>query len=251
MYSRVCFPAHTPGPVAVSALAAILAAAVSADRGTAQAPAAAGDAYATARRRMVGEQIEARGIRNRAVLDAMGRVPRHLFVPPDERPFAYEDRPLLIGQGQTISQPYIVAYMTEQLQTSPDQTVLEIGTGSGYQAAVLSGLVREVYSIEIVPELADRARRTLAETRYRNVQVRTGNGYLGWPDRAPFPRIIVTAAPPEIPRALVDQLAVGGLMVVPVGTLFQEMTVVTKTVRGVTEQRTIPVRFVPMVEKPR
>jgi protein-L-isoaspartate(D-aspartate) O-methyltransferase len=164
--------------------------------------------------------------------------------------FAYEDRPLPIGQGQTISQPYIVAYMTEALRASPDQTVLEIGTGSGYQAAVLSRLVRDVYSIEIVPELAIRATRTLAEMGYRNVHVRAGNGYLGWPDRAPFARIIITAAPPDIPRALVDQLAVGGTMVVPVGTFSQDMTIVTKTAGGVTEQRTIPVRFVPMVEKP-
>ena len=199
---------------------------------------------------MVREQIEGRGIRDRAVLDAMGRVARHLFVPPQVRPSAYEDRPLPIGNGQTISQPYIVAYMTEALRTSRDQTVLEIGTGSGYQAAVLSLLVREVYSIEIVPELADGARRALASGGYTNVQVRTGNGYLGWPEQAPFGRIIVTAAPPEIPRALVDQLAVGGVMVVPVGTLFQEMTIVTKTARGVTEQRTIPVRFVPMVDRP-
>jgi protein-L-isoaspartate(D-aspartate) O-methyltransferase len=200
---------------------------------------------------MVREQIEARGIKSPSVLDAMRRVPRHLFVPSDQVAFAYDDTSLEIGQGQTISQPYIVAYMTEALSTSPDHTVLEVGTGSGYQAAVLSSLVREVYSIEIVPELAERARRTLAAIGYRNVQVRTGNGYLGWPERAPFSRIIVTAAPPEIPRALVDQLAVGGVMVVPVGSLLQEMTIVTKTSAGVTEQRTIPVRFVPMVEKPR
>jgi protein-L-isoaspartate(D-aspartate) O-methyltransferase len=218
--------------------------------GLAQAPIDS-DSYATARNLMVREQIEARGIKSPSVLDAMRRVPRHLFVPSDQVAFAYDDTSLEIGQGQTISQPYIVAYMTEALSTSPDHTVLEVGTGSGYQAAVLSSLVREVYSIEIVPELAERARRTLAAIGYRNVQVRTGNGYLGWPERAPFSRIIVTAAPPEIPRALVDQLAVGGVMVVPVGSLLQEMTIVTKTSAGVTEQRTIPVRFVPMVEKPR
>jgi protein-L-isoaspartate(D-aspartate) O-methyltransferase len=184
------------------------------------------------------------------VLDAMTRVPRHIFVPPQARPSAYEDRPLPIGFGQTISQPYIVAYMTEALQLSRDHRVLEIGTGSGYQAAVLSLLSREVYSIEIVPELADSARRTLTAGGYTNVQVRTGNGYLGWPERAPFARIIVTAAPPEVPRALIEQLEVGGMMLVPVGTLFQEMTIVRKTASGVTEQRTIPVRFVPMVNKP-
>jgi protein-L-isoaspartate(D-aspartate) O-methyltransferase len=235
---------------AAGALAALVAAAIHAHQAGAQ-PATATDPYAAARRRMVSEQIEARGIRSRAVLDAMGRVPRHLFVPPEVQAFAYEDKPQPIGFGQTISQPYIVGYMTEALQTSRDQAVLEIGTGSGYQAAVLAEIVREVYSIEIVPQLADRARRTLAANGYRNVQVRTGNGYLGWPERAPFARIIVTAAPPEIPRALVDQLAVGGMMVVPVGTFFQEMVILTKTARGVVEQRTIPVRFVPMVEKPR
>jgi protein-L-isoaspartate(D-aspartate) O-methyltransferase len=208
------------------------------------------DSTATNRRRMIQEQIEARGISNRAVLDAMTRVPRHIFVPPQARPSAYEDRPLPIGFGQTISQPYIVAYMTEALQLSRDHRVLEIGTGSGYQAAVLSLLSREVYSIEIVPELADSARRTLTAGEYTNVQVRTGNGYLGWPERAPFARIIVTAAPPEVPRALIEQLEVGGMMLVPVGTLFQEMTIVRKTASGVTEQRTIPVRFVPMVNKP-
>ena len=201
-----------------------------------------------ARRRMVERQIEARGVRDRAVLEAMLSVPRHLFVTPDARLHAYEDRPLPVGQGQTISQPYIVGYMTEALRTSPEHDVLEIGTGSGYQAAVLSRLVRRVYTNEIVPELADRARRTLQEQGYRNVQVRTGNGYAGWPERAPFQRIIVTAAPPELPSALVDQLAVGGVMVVPVGRAFQEMTIVTKTDKGVAQRRTIPVRFVPMVD---
>jgi protein-L-isoaspartate(D-aspartate) O-methyltransferase len=211
---------------------------------------AGSDPQTALRRTMVETQIRSRGIRTPAVLDALLRVPRHLFVPPDVRHLAYEDRPLPIGWQQTISQPYIVAYMTEALRTSPDQTVLEIGTGSGYQAAVLATMVRQVYSIEIVPELAESARRALDEAGYRNVQVRTGNGYLGWPERAPFPRIIVTAAPDEIPKALVEQLAVGGRMVVPVGTLNQAITVVTKTARGVTEETTIPVRFVPMVGKP-
>jgi protein-L-isoaspartate(D-aspartate) O-methyltransferase len=141
--------------------------------------------------------------------------------------------------------------MTDALQVSSSHSVLEIGTGSGYQAAVLAELAREVYSIEIVPALADRARRTLAETGHQNVQVRTGNGYLGWPERAPFDRIIVTAAPPELPRALVDQLAPGGILVAPVGTLRQEMLIVRKTEAGIVEQRTISVRFVPMVDQPR
>lgn len=230
-----------------AAMACALALAVYGYGSRVQAP-SEGDRQA-ARLRMVETQIRGRGVLSRVVLDAMSRVPRHLFVPLEVRPFAYEDRPLPIGQGQTISQPYIVAYMTEALQTAPDHTVLEIGTGSGYQAAVLAELVREVYTIEIIPELADRARRTLAEAGYRNVQVRTGNGYLGWPERAPFPRIIVTAAPPEIPAALVDQLAIGGTMVIPVGTTFQEITIVTKTARGVTQERTLPVRFVPMVDR--
>ena len=202
------------------------------------------------RERMVETQIRARDVQNAAVLQAMRRVPRHLFVPDNERPFAYEDRPLSIGRGQTISQPYIVAYMTEALQLEPSHTVLEIGTGSGYQAAVLADIVTQVYSIEIVPDLAEGARRALAQAGYRNVEVRAGNGYLGWPEHAPFDRIIVTAAPPEIPQVLVDQLAVGGVMVVPVGTSYQEIVVITKTPDGVTERRTIEVRFVPMVSKP-
>jgi protein-L-isoaspartate(D-aspartate) O-methyltransferase len=202
------------------------------------------------RERMVETQIRARDVQDAAVLRAMNRVPRHLFVPDDVRPFAYEDRPLPIGRGQTISQPYIVGYMTEALQLEPSHTVLEIGTGSGYQAAVLAEIVKQVYSIEIVPDLADGARRALAQAGYRNVEVRAGNGYLGWPERAPFDRIIVTAAPPEIPQALVDQLAVGGVMVVPVGTSNQEIVVIEKTPDGVTQKRTIEVRFVPMVSKP-
>jgi protein-L-isoaspartate(D-aspartate) O-methyltransferase len=202
------------------------------------------------RERMVEAQIRSRDVQGAAVLEAMRRVPRHLFVPEHERPFAYDDRPLPIGRGQTISQPYIVAYMTEALLLEPSHRVLEIGTGSGYQAAVLAEIARQVYSIEIVPDLADGARLALERAGYRNVEVRTGNGYLGWPDRAPFDRIIVTAAPPAIPQTLVDQLADGGIMVVPVGTAFQEMVIITKTAEGVTQKRTIDVRFVPMVEPP-
>jgi protein-L-isoaspartate(D-aspartate) O-methyltransferase len=209
------------------------------------------DAWEPARRRMIDDQIRARGITNQAVLDAMRKVPRHAFVPPNLRDAAYEDGPLPIGQGQTISQPYIVAYMTEALGIRPGDHVLEIGTGSGYQAAVLAEIAREVYTIEIVPELADRARQTLAGLGYKNVFVRTGNGYAGWPEKAPFPRIMVTAAPDDIPAALVEQLAPGGAMVLPVGTSFQEMTIVTKTAQGIARKTTIPVRFVPMVGKPK
>ena len=202
------------------------------------------------RAKMVESQLRTRDIRSPEVLNAMGRVPRERFVPEDVRAFAYDDRPLPIGLGQTISQPYIVAYMTQALELQRDHVVLEIGTGSGYQTAVLAEIAKQVHSIEIVPDLAARARKTLTEAGYRNVEVRAGNGYRGWPDRAPFHRIIVTAAPPEIPQALVDQLAPGGIMVVPVGTSEQEMVIVTKTPAGVTQKKTIPVRFVPMVGKP-
>lgn len=188
---------------------------------------------------MVDEQIRRRGIESPMVLAAMARVPRHLFVPPAIQSLAYTDSPLPIGEGQTISQPYILAYMTAVLDVSREDTVLEIGTGSGYQAAVLAELVRHVLSIEIVPELAAAG--------CANVEVRTGDGYRGWPERVPFSRIIVTAAPPEIPEALVDQLAVGGRMVLPVGKDLQEIVLVTKSATGVTTERTIPVRFVPMV----
>jgi protein-L-isoaspartate(D-aspartate) O-methyltransferase len=212
--------------------------------------AAAADRFSAARQQMVDVQLKARGITSAAVLAAMNRVPRHLFVPPPIQSRAYEDTPLPIGLNQTISQPFIVAYMTEALQLSSEHTVLEIGSGSGYQAAVLAELVRQVYTIEIIPELADRARKTLAEAGYRNVQVRTGNGYLGWPEHGPFARILVTAAPEEIPQSLVDQLAIGGTMVLPVGRGFQQMMIVTKTADGVAQKSTMPVRFVPMVNKP-
>ena len=184
------------------------------------------------------------------MLDAMRKVPRHLFVPPAERYLAYADRPLPIGAGQTISQPYIVAYMTEAARLSPGEKVLEIGTGSGYQAAVLGEIAGSVYSIEIIPQLAEQAQTVLAELRYTNVSVKSGNGYLGWPEHAPFDAILVTAAPEQVPQALVDQLALGGRMVIPVGAYDQEMLIIEKTPDGVVERRTIPVRFVPMTGKP-
>lgn len=195
---------------------------------------------------MVEDQIQARGIRDPRVLEAMRQVPRHEFVPEQQAPYAYEDSPLPIGLGQTISQPYIVGYMSEQLQLEPHMKVLEIGTGSGYQAAVLAELVDEVYSIEIVPDLAQRSKETLDRLGYDNVHVRAGDGYRGWPEAAPFDRIIVTAAPPRIPQPLIDQLKVGGRMIVPVGDRYQQMTILTKTEKGVAEQRTIDVVFVPM-----
>ncbi|HLL74036.1 MAG TPA: protein-L-isoaspartate(D-aspartate) O-methyltransferase [Pyrinomonadaceae bacterium] len=210
----------------------------------------AADEYRNERDRMVEEQIRARGIEDSAVLRAMRKVPRHRFVPEELRRHAYSDRPLPIGLEQTISQPAIVAYMTDAADVSKKDKVMEIGTGSGYQAAVLAELAREVYTIEIIPELAERARGVLAELGYKNVFTRTGNGYLGWPEQAPFDAIVVTAAPDEIPQALVDQLAVGGKMVIPVGTGNQEMVIVEKTSKGVTKKTTIPVRFVPMTGKP-
>lgn len=205
--------------------------------------------FAAERRKLV-EVLKSRGLKKKEVLDAVLKVPRHKFVPTSHRNRAYEDRALPIAHEQTISQPYIVGYMTEAADIAPGDRVLEIGTGSGYQAAVLAELAKEVYSIEIVPALADSARNLLRELGYKNVEVRTGNGYLGWPERAPFDAIIVTAAPDEVPQALVDQLAVGGTMVVPVGAEFQQMVIITKSESGVVQRRTIPVAFVPMVGKP-
>jgi len=199
---------------------------------------------------MVDEQLRGRDIRDSRVLKAMLTVPRHLFVPEPQRQLAYGDFPLPIGHGQTISQPYIVAFMTQELALEPAHRVLEIGTGSGYQAAVLSPLAKDVYTIEIVAPLAERARRTLADLHYKNIHVRTGNGYLGWPEQAPFDRIMVTAAPDEIPPALVQQLKVGGLMAIPVGTGTQELRILRRTVSGMETLRTLPVRFVPMTGKP-
>lgn len=203
--------------------------------------------------RMVRQQIEARGVRDPRVLEAMRTVRREQFVPEAIRTYAASDRPLPIGFDQTISQPYIVAYMTEMLALENDHRVLEIGTGSGYQTAVLATLCDHVYSIEIVPELAERSAKILQELDYRNVSVRLGDGYLGWPEHAPYDRIIVTAAPPQLPQALVDQLATQGRLVAPVGGNpdAQRIVLVTKDARGnVRRQDQLPVRFVPMVRGP-
>lgn len=196
------------------------------------------------------EHIRGSGIRSQAVLKALSEVPRHRFVPPAYVGLAYEDRPLPIGHDQTISQPFIVAYMTEAADVTPGEKVLEIGTGSGYQAAILSRVAGQVYSVEIIPALAEGARALLADLGYENVRVKAGNGYEGWAEHAPFDAIVVTAAPDHVPQALVEQLAVGGRMVIPVGSADQEMVVITKTSSGVVERRTIPVRFVPMTGKP-
>ena len=197
---------------------------------------------------MVERQIRQRGVTDTRVLSAMETIPRERFVPPDAHAQAYEDVPLAIGFNQTISQPYIVAYMTEVLDVRDSHRVLEIGTGSAYQAAVLGKLAREVWTVEIVPELAAAATGQLRNLGLINVHVRLGDGYSGWPAQAPFDRIMVTAAPDEIPGPLVEQLAVGGRLVIPVGSQGgpQWMTAVEKTSSGVLEKRTIPVQFVPL-----
>ena len=200
--------------------------------------------------KMVNEQIAIRGVTDPEVLAVLQKTPRHRFVPDKVSKYAYNDHPLPIGEGQTISQPYIVAFMTEMLDTDSNHKVLEIGTGSGYQAAVLSSLVNHVYTIEIVKSLANRADSTIKKLGYKNITVRWGDGYKGWPKEAPFDRIIGTAAPPEIPLALIEQLKPGGKMVLPVGTRWQEIVVVTKNASGeISKKNVLPVRFVPMVRQ--
>ena len=213
------------------------------------AEAATADGYAAVRKRMVEQQLAAPGrdITNHRVLGVMGRVPRHEFVPADSRPFAYGDHPLPIGHGQTISQPYIVAFMTEKLDPKPTDHVLEIGTGSGYQAAVLSELVAKVYTIEIVEPLARRAGADLKRLGYTNVAVRAGDGYKGWPEAAPFDAVIVTCAPDHVPQPLVDQLKEGGRMIIPVGPAHDQSLYLLEKKGGKVERRAVlPVRFVPM-----
>lgn len=209
-------------------------------------PASTAADHAAARARMVQQQLEARGIRDPRVLAAMGKVPRHEFVSDWYRSQAYDDHPLPIGEQQTISQPYVVAYMTEQLELTGGEHVLEVGTGSGYQAAVLAEICRDVYTIEIIEPLAARARATLERLGYRTVHVRAGDGYRGWLEAAPFDAIIVTAAPDHVPQPLIDQLKIGGRMIVPVGEADQALIRLTKTADGVHEERLLPVRFVPM-----
>jgi protein-L-isoaspartate(D-aspartate) O-methyltransferase len=200
------------------------------------------------RTRMVAEQIRARGVRDPRVLDALIRVPRHLFIPDACRAEAHEDRPVGIGFGQTISQPYIVGYMTEALQLDPAHRVLEIGTGCGYQTAVLAELAREIYSVELIDALAQRARRTLDDLQYTNVHIRAGDGYAGWLDHAPFDRILVAAAPEDVPPALIDQLVGGGILVIPVGAAHQELRVLLKRGDSMETLSTLSVRFVPLIK---
>ena len=198
------------------------------------------------RKKMVQSQIKARGIKDPAILMAMEKVPRHLFVPSDLIQFAYDDGPLPIGEGQTISQPYIVALMTELIEPKNDSKVLEIGTGSGYQAAILAEIVKEVYSIEIVETLGKRAEERLKKYGYRNIHVKIGDGYQGWTEHAPYDAIIVTAAPERIPQPLVDQLKPGGKLIIPIGQFFQDLILVKKTDQGILKENITGVRFVPM-----
>jgi protein-L-isoaspartate(D-aspartate) O-methyltransferase len=216
------------------------------DTPPAVADTAPSDGHAAARAEMVRTQIEARGVKDPRVLAAMKRVPRHEFVPGPWQDEAYEDHALAIGHDQTISQPYIVALMSEAARVGEHARVLEIGTGSGYQAAVLAELAGEVYSIEIVEPLGRTAAATLARLGYTRVHLRIGDGYRGWPEAAPFDAILVTAAPPKVPQPLVDQLALGGRLVIPVGDEFQELRVITRSKDGTDTETLLPVRFVPM-----
>ena len=211
------------------------------------APDGGADPTARARERMVERDIAARGVKDERVLAVMREVPRHLYVPADQAAQAYDDHPLPIGSGQTISQPYVVAFMTEQLRLTGRERVLEIGTGSGYQTAILAELAAQVFSIEIRPELAEVARQRLSAMGLTNVSVRTADGYGGWPEEGPFDGILVTAAPEVVPPPLLSQLAVGGKMIIPVGGFFQELKLIERTRDGLAERSVLPVRFVPFV----
>jgi protein-L-isoaspartate(D-aspartate) O-methyltransferase len=207
------------------------------------------DLFTDLRERMVTTQIIARGIKDPRVIEAMRKVPRHLFVPENIRERAYDDRPLPIGEGQTISQPYIVAFMTEALNLSSGDKALEIGTGSGYQAAILAEIVKEVYTIEIRPRLGKTARERLKEMGYKNIFVEIGDGYKGWPEKAPFNAVIVTCAPERIPRPLIDQLTEGGRMIIPVGEQggIQELVLMKKEKGMIIRKEVMKVLFVPMI----
>ncbi len=203
--------------------------------------------FARERERMVSEQIEARGVKDRAVLKAMLKVPRHMFVPEDVQSYAYHDEPLPIGEGQTISQPYIVAYMTEVLHLGGQDRVLEVGTGSGYQAAVLAEIVREVYTVEIIEYLTIKAKAVLEELGYKNIYFKIGDGTLGWEEHKPYDAIVVTAAPARVPKALQEQLKISGRMIIPVGSMYQELVLVTKGEKKIKKKKLLPVRFVPLI----
>ncbi|MGQ3685195.1 MAG: protein-L-isoaspartate(D-aspartate) O-methyltransferase [Candidatus Loosdrechtia sp.] len=210
------------------------------------------DSFTRQRKRMVEEQLVSRGIQNKKVLEVMGTVPRHLFIPEERRILSYSDQPVPIGYGQTISQPYIVAFMTELIEPDKDDVVLEVGAGSGYQAAVLSMLVKKVYTIEVLEGLGKEARERLEMLGYTNINVKIGDGYKGWPEHAPFDAIIVTAAAEYIPQPLIDQLKPGGRMVIPVGGVYaiQDLMLITKDASSkIIKKSIVPVRFVPLIRK--
>jgi protein-L-isoaspartate(D-aspartate) O-methyltransferase len=202
--------------------------------------------YDKMRQEMVERQLKTRGIKDKQVLKALETIPRHVFVPDYLADEAYSDGPLPIGSGQTISQPYIVAYMSELLNLKKSDKVLEIGTGSGYQAAVLAELVDTVFTIEIIPELTEKAQKVLNNLEYGNIKFKVENGYYGWPENAPYDAIIVTAAAEEIPQPLIDQLKVGGHLIIPVGDFFQELILLIKEDKGIRKEKKLPVRFVPL-----
>ena len=206
------------------------------------------DNLAEERKAMVDTQIKSRGIKDALVLKAMEKVRRHVFVPENMLKYAYNDEPLPIGKGQTISQPYIVAYMTEILQLTSEGRVLEVGTGSGYQAAVLAEIAREVFTVEIIDDLSKNAQKVLQAEGYTNIHFRVGDGAYGWEEKAPYDAIMVTAAPPEIPEALQNQLKLGGRMIVPVGDAFQELVLIVRERRRFRKKKLLPVRFVPLVK---
>ncbi len=208
------------------------------------------DRYADLREKMVEEQIRKRGVKDKRVLAVMRKVPRHLFVDPDSMDAAYEDNAMPIQGGQTISQPYIVGLMTELLELETASKVLEIGTGCGYQTAILAEMVEEVYTVEILPELAQSASKRLEAFGYHNIHKRYGNGYYGWQKYAPYDRIIVTAAPKKLPNRLIKQLAEGGLMILPIGDYHQDLVRISKTEHGIESKNISGVRFVPMTEAP-
>lgn len=203
--------------------------------------------FSSLREKMVEVQIAGRGIKNAKVLDAMGKVPRHFFVPEELRDSAYADGPLPIGAGQTISQPYIVAYMTEILELGGAERVLEVGTGSGYQTAVLAEIVKDVFTIEVVSTLSQRAQDVLKSLGYVNIQFKIGDGTRGWKDFAPYDAIMVTAAPGSVPKVLQEQLQVGGRMIIPIGVDYQELVLVRREEKTFKETRLLPVRFVPLI----
>ena len=208
------------------------------------------DHYADLREKMVDEQIRRRGVKDKRVLEVMRKVPRHLFVDSDSMDVAYEDNAMPIECDQTISQPYIVALMTEQLELNTTSKVLEIGTGCGYQTAVLAEMVEEIYTVEILPELAESASKRFEEFEYRNIHRKCGNGYYGWEKYAPYDRIIVTAAPKKLPNRLIEQLAEGGLMILPVGDYHQDLVRIHRTEHGIECKTVSGVRFVPMTGAP-